>query len=204
MLSRFDAHEGLYNGKIINSTIGVIELTGGGEMYMENVTFITDAFNYLVTLRPDYGATWNGTMVFKNCNVINGYATKTNYIISIDWKNLDYGVEPTIPNVIIDGLVYDKINADGKIRIFNTPSSDTIHTDRLTSGTLDHKAKNDADGDGICDICGELMTNKCKLNKKVYKSAEYVIVKNVSEDYHFFLSIQPVFATTRLEGVEWG
>ena len=61
----------------------------------------------------------------------------------------------------------------------------------------------DEDGDGICDVCGELMENKCKLNKKVYTPAEYVTVKNVSEEYHFYLFARPVFLSTKLEGVEW-
>ena len=30
MLSRFDAHAGIYNGKIINSTINAVEIIGGG------------------------------------------------------------------------------------------------------------------------------------------------------------------------------
>ena len=203
VLTRFDAHEGLYNGKIINSTIGVVELTGGGEMYMENVTFVTEAFNYLVLLRPDYGSTWEGTMIFKNCHVINGHPTSTNYLIQLSWENLNYGMDETIPNVIVDGLTFYKINSNGKIRIFNSPSSDNIHTDRLENGTLDHTAKNDANSDGICDVCGVLMENKCKLNKKVYTPAEYVTVKNVSEEYHFYLLARPVFLSTKLEGVEW-
>ena len=37
-LSRFDAHQGLYNGKIINSELNIIALTGMGEMIIENST----------------------------------------------------------------------------------------------------------------------------------------------------------------------
>lgn len=71
-LSRFDAHCGFWNAKIIDCEFGqTINVIGGGELYIENTKrTVGDAF---IRLRQDYGATFNGTVVLKNCTLC-GYA----------------------------------------------------------------------------------------------------------------------------------
>ena len=64
-LSRFDAHCGVYNAKVMNSTIGfAINLTGDGDFYLENVTKLVGS--NLIDLRSDYGSTWNGRIFIKD------------------------------------------------------------------------------------------------------------------------------------------
>ncbi len=71
VISRIDAHCGLWNIDITNSTIGfAINIIGGGTANITNTTKRTgDSFLYL---RDDYGATFNGTINIKDCRM-NGY-----------------------------------------------------------------------------------------------------------------------------------
>ena len=65
-MNRFDAHQGFWNTKILNSTIGhSINITGGGRLYMENVTKLTG--HTFLSVRGDYGASFEGEIVAKNC-----------------------------------------------------------------------------------------------------------------------------------------
>ncbi len=65
-LGRFDAHLGVTNVTITNSTIGWqgIKATGWGEMNIINTKVESRA---MVTLRYDYGAFWNGNIYIINC-----------------------------------------------------------------------------------------------------------------------------------------
>ena len=64
--SRFDAHMGVANVTIRNSTLGHqgINATGRGLLSLENTTVYGSRF---VNLRPDYGSTWQGELVIRNC-----------------------------------------------------------------------------------------------------------------------------------------
>lgn len=65
-LSRFDAHQGVANATIRNSTLGHmgINAIGSGILTVENSTIRGRSF---VNLRPDYGSTWQGELVIRNC-----------------------------------------------------------------------------------------------------------------------------------------
>ncbi len=66
ILSRFDAHQGVANATIRNSTLGHmgINAIGSGTLTIENSTVRGRSF---VNLRPDYGSTWQGELVIRNC-----------------------------------------------------------------------------------------------------------------------------------------
>lgn len=66
VLSRFDAHQGVTNATIRNSTLGHmgINAIGGGELIIENSTIRARNF---INLRPDYGSTWHGNVTIRNC-----------------------------------------------------------------------------------------------------------------------------------------
>ncbi len=68
-LSRFDAHQGVTNATIRNSTIGHMGLllTGFGEFLIENSTVQS---RYFISLRDDYGSTWTGNVTIRNCRFI--------------------------------------------------------------------------------------------------------------------------------------
>lgn len=65
--SRFDAHMGVANATIRNSTLGHmgINAIGEGLLLIENTKVI--GANRIVNLRDDYGSTWNGELIIRNC-----------------------------------------------------------------------------------------------------------------------------------------
>ncbi len=64
--NRFDAHQGVANATIRNSTIGHagLEVIGTGTLLLENTTVRSDSF---VNLREDYGSSWRGELIIRNC-----------------------------------------------------------------------------------------------------------------------------------------
>jgi hypothetical protein len=65
-LSRFDAHKGVANATIRNSVLGHmgINAIGSGTLTIENSTIQGWS---LVNLRSDYGSTWQGELIIRNC-----------------------------------------------------------------------------------------------------------------------------------------
>lgn len=115
-LSRFDAHMGVHNAKILNSTLGYlgISVTGSGELLVENSMLYGDA---LINLRDDYGSTWNGDVIVRNCTWSPGSGKwlSEEYYSIIGGTNLqqhDFGYECHMPKTItIDGLQIDDSKA---------------------------------------------------------------------------------------------
>jgi hypothetical protein len=64
--SRFDAHMGVANATIRNSTLGHqgINAIGTGTFTVENSTIYGRS---LINLRSDYGSTWQGEFIIRNC-----------------------------------------------------------------------------------------------------------------------------------------
>jgi hypothetical protein len=64
--SRFDAHKGVANATIRNSVLGHmgINAIGSGVLTIENTTIYGRS---LVNLRSDYGSTWQGEFIIRNC-----------------------------------------------------------------------------------------------------------------------------------------
>jgi hypothetical protein len=64
--SRFDAHMGVVNASIRNSTLGYmgINAIGSGALIVENSTINSSTF---IMLRTDYGSTWQGEVFIRNC-----------------------------------------------------------------------------------------------------------------------------------------
>ena len=70
-VSRFDAHAGFWNGKIINSTIGAyINAIGGGDLLIENVVRVGGGSSGFIDMRQDYGSTFNGNITIKDCTYL--------------------------------------------------------------------------------------------------------------------------------------
>ena len=67
-LSRFDAHEGFWNGEFINTTFGrYINVIGGGHLLIDGCT--RNVGSSFISLRGDYGSTFDGTIEIKNCTM---------------------------------------------------------------------------------------------------------------------------------------
>ena len=67
--SRFDAHKGVANATIRHSTLGHmgINAIGSGTFLVENTTVYGSTF---INLRSDYGSTWHGEFVIRNCSFV--------------------------------------------------------------------------------------------------------------------------------------
>jgi hypothetical protein len=65
-LNRIDAHQGIVNLTIRNSKIGHagLEVIGMGTLLLEGTTVRSNGF---VNLREDYGSTWQGELIIRNC-----------------------------------------------------------------------------------------------------------------------------------------
>ena len=102
-LSRFDAHRGVHNATIKNSTLGHsgITINGSGLLMVENTTIIRNTFIYM---RSDYGSTWDGEIVIRNSTL----HPNSNTAIIIGGDNdgtWDFGYQTFLPREItIDGL----------------------------------------------------------------------------------------------------
>jgi len=120
-LSRFDAHRGTHNATIKDSTLGLagIQIIGSGLLTVENTTIIgSSAF---ISLRYDFGSTWNGDIVIKNST----FHPTSNTATIIDGNNdgtWDFGYQTFLPQKItIDGLrvVDTQLNqSNNALRIF--------------------------------------------------------------------------------------
>ena len=114
-LSRFDAHSGLYNGKIINSNINYMALTGYGDLIVEGSTWYqADTSTAMLALRSDYGYQWDGDIVIKDTKAYIFDVTSakpTLKIVGHGYTNFYYGYPTVFPNVTVDNLdVYSTKN----------------------------------------------------------------------------------------------
>ena len=122
-LSRFDAHSGLYNGKVIDSTVVAMALTGNGDMYIENVRVFAESHdsgaNRMFSMRNDYGSTWEGNIYVKGLKAYvytkksslkNAVASEYQGIYTVfhNYHNWYYGYDCHFPNISLDSVeIYD-------------------------------------------------------------------------------------------------
>lgn len=165
-LTRFDAHRGVYNATIRNSSVANLTLIGAGTFTMENSTVYAEGRNYLVSLRGDYGATWCGDFILKNVSVICSDSLSSFALISGTWSNHDFGYSCSAPtNVTVDGLT---LSASGVTKI-------TLATGSITTADISDEAIGDA------------------VNKNPYKTTEKLIIRNNTKKYSF--TVPNTFAT---------
>ena len=67
-LSRFDAHEGFWNGTFTNTTFGrYINVIGGGYLKISGCT--RNVGSQFISMRSDYGSTFEGTIELTDCTM---------------------------------------------------------------------------------------------------------------------------------------
>jgi len=110
--SRFDAHMGVANATIKNSTLGHqgINIIGCGIFLVENTKVCSANF---INLRSDYGSTWEGEVVIRNCEYVPRNGAKSDAVLingSYSGQH-DFGYTCFMPEKItIDGLVINDSN----------------------------------------------------------------------------------------------
>lgn len=107
VLSRFDAHMGVYNATVRNSELRLLSVIGDGLFTLENMTL----HGGRVELREDYGSTWNGQFIIRGCTFIA--TTSSNYAL-IGGNNdgmHNFGYDCAMPtNVTIENLTVNDAN----------------------------------------------------------------------------------------------
>lgn len=120
--SRFDAHMGVTNCTIRNSTLGWMGITaiGFGTFAMENVTSYG---NWFVDLREDFGSSWRGKFVVKNCTWhCSGKLHPAFHATNPGIHN--FGYTCVLPNVELDGftVICDDASDEKTLYIFTDPN----------------------------------------------------------------------------------
>lgn len=110
--SRFDAHKGVANVTIRNSTFGHMGLKtiGTGTFLVENTTVRGRSF---IDLRPDYGSTWQGDFIIRDCTFVPsaGKAVRGNLISGYNSGQHDFGYTCYMPEkILIENMHIDDAN----------------------------------------------------------------------------------------------
>ena len=160
-LSRFDAHSGLYNGKIINSSVNVMALTGVGDFIVENTKwFAADPlyiFNALFHFRGDYGSTWQGDIKVKNLKAYF-FDNENISVYFHGFTNWYFGYDCHVPNFEFDGVEAYYIDSRKPLRegtkiklcgpdVFHEPAMHLPETKKIEA----IYPYIDLDGDGLID-----------------------------------------------------
>ena len=112
VFSRFDAHKGVANATIRNSKLGHmgINAIGSGILTIESTRIYGRS---LVNLRSDYGSTWEGEFIIRNCIFVPEAGRPTSAaLINGSYSGLhDFGYTCYMPErIIIENLKIDDSN----------------------------------------------------------------------------------------------
>jgi len=111
-LTRFDAHNGVHNVKLIRSNIRMIRTNGTGTFIMEDCNMYN---RLLIGLREDYGGSWRGDVILKNVTLDPGESSPI--LFSNTWYNHYFGYPTFMPeNIIIDNF---KLTKGTEVDIFS-------------------------------------------------------------------------------------
>ncbi|MBO5217797.1 MAG: hypothetical protein J6C52_00105 [Clostridia bacterium] len=106
--SRFDAHMGVTNAHIKGCTLGhqCLNAIGHGLFVIEDSTLFGGSF---INLRSDYGSTWKGDMIIKNCTWLPAFRNgSASFLGGYFHGGHDFGYECYMPQkLVIDGLTVD-------------------------------------------------------------------------------------------------
>ena len=151
----FDAHCGVYNGTIKNSTIEHLNFIGDGLITVENTTLYLDGSKTAIQLRSDYGATWRGDLYMKDVDLkyqvsrANEYKWKYS-VVSAGWTNHSFGYTCYLPQDIylenVNMLGFDvKIDEITKQRVETTTEVNKREIYLFTSSLYSYTTVNLAD-----------------------------------------------------------
>ena len=151
--SRFDAHMGVANATIRNSTLGHmgINAIGTGTLTVENSTI---RGRTLINLRSDYGSTWQGEFFIRNCVFIpaGGKPASASLIGGSNSGQHDFGYTCYMPE---------------RITLENLRIDDSNHPD-------------DYQGPAIFSAFNPEMTDDTYVEQFPYVKTREVILRNVS------------------------
>ncbi|MBO4340331.1 MAG: hypothetical protein J5835_02740 [Bacteroidales bacterium] len=108
VFSRFDAHQGVRNVTLTGCEFGHtgVNVVGSGCLQIENCTIHRKS---LITLRGDYGSSWEGEIIVRNCKLIVPEGAKNVSLLrGFNTGKHDFGYTCFLPEKIdIENLVID-------------------------------------------------------------------------------------------------
>ena len=178
-LTRYDAHCGVLNGKIIGCKLTAINLIGAGEFLIKD-SLLELTGTDIICLRPDYGGTFRGTITIDNLTVKN-YGDV--FVTLSPFTNHYFGYTTYMPNLSVKRI---NLLNPGKIGLVRS------YAPRYTI----------SDGQS-CGVCHEPCANKPVLsdgtkNNNPVVTAEYYEVTDYQNEYTLYDT--PVFSTVKLIG----
>lgn len=124
VLSRMDTHMGVSGSYVIRRcTLGIrgLNAIGRGLLKVEDSTIHDSS---MITLRADYGSTWEGDVEIRNCRWIPAERNLSGmflFNLSNDGQH-DFGYPCFMPRAVtIDGLYIDDSNLKGQLNYFRDP-----------------------------------------------------------------------------------
>ncbi len=111
----FDAHQGVYNATVKNSTLEHMNFIGDGLITVENVIVYVDGSQHAaMNFRQDYGSTWWGDVKIDGLTLKYSDDTASYEDISIMrayWDNWDFGYKTSLPqNIYLKDVVIEHIS----------------------------------------------------------------------------------------------
>ena len=151
VMSSFDAHSGLYNATIENSTFDHINFVGGGDAILRNVVVYAEANAGICHLRSDYGSMWQGNIKIDGATLRHDSDYSGNMeLIKAYYTNHYFGFDTEMPaNVYINNFSVKQYNRTSEAFTHN---NGIVYEDEKTSSksvylfyTLNSQLKNDYD-----------------------------------------------------------
>lgn len=172
-LSRFDAHMGVANATIRNSHLGHmgINAIGTGTFLVENTTISS---NRLINLRSDYGSTWEGEFIIKDCvfRPSNGKPSQAALIGGYNSGQHDFGYVCYMPE---------------KITIENLTIEDAEHTSDYTGPELFGNFNPQRKDESYVEPFPYQITKKVTL-KNIQIESEFKL--DLSKDQYMFRQVE--------------
>ena len=113
--SRFDAHQGVRNVNLTNSEFGYmgVQMVGFGTMLIDNCTIHRRS---IVALRDDYGSSWEGELIVRNCKlIVPESASSVSLLSGSNSGKHDFGYTCYLPEkCVIENLVIDDSRVTNK------------------------------------------------------------------------------------------
>lgn len=126
-LSRFDAHQGVYNATIVNTELGQnLTIIGAGTLYINNVKRLSG--NHFLQLRTDYGSTWKGDIVINDCSFTPSGSTA--YLIQAEWTDHDFGYQCYLPQTVT--ISNFNVETNAKCYVFSSFANVTLATMKIS------------------------------------------------------------------------
>ena len=172
--SRFDAHLGVKDVSLTNCEFGHqgVRMVGCGTMLIENCDIHHKS---LIFLRDDYGSSWEGDLIVRNCNLIAPENSKTVYLLNGRNKGKhDFGYTCYLPKRFeVENLVID----DSKVthKDYTGPAIfGTFHRNVDEEGLYPYIAKGVVDLNNVKVVSGRTLC--LSRNPDLFKY--YTIIEN--------------------------